>query len=909
MTRRAKGVVAGVAAVGLYAAFGFLILPGIVRSVAVDRLGKLTGRSVSIAKVRTNPFAVSVTVRDLKVVEPGGEILLGFDRLYANADILHRLTGWWAFDAIEVDGARGLLVQRPDGSFNVTDIAKRWQETPRDPGPTSPPAPLRIDRVRVAGATLAFRDETRAPAFGKVLGPYSFSVDAFRSEGREGGRHAFQAKTESGETLAWDGTLAMAPLRSEGDLKVEGVDVARYAPYFADAVGFDLKRARFDLKTGYRVSLDPASRAFVLEGLETTLREIRLTERGSDESVFESPEIKVAGASVDLFGRRAEIPAVESSAGRLLIRIGADGTTNLERLAPRAEAKPAPEARPFSVHVGRVAFTGYAARFEDLQTPRPIGVDLKDVSVEAKDASTDATSRPDLTVRLGFDNGGTVEATGQIALRALAGSARATLVEVPLAPFDAYLEDTYALRIVDGTASGAGEVTFDFGKPEQAVFEYRGDLALDGLRALDAATTEEFLRWKGVALAGVAFTADPPSLALKSITIAGPGLRVVVREDGRTNLADVLRVPVAPPEGRVDEEADAPEPETPVVEPTVDAPALERPVTIGRVTIRDAAVALVDRRTEPDATFRLDSLAGTLDRISTDDLSRGDASFTGKFDGVAPFRIEGRINPLIAGENSDFTVTARGIEMTRFGPYAEKWLGWTIARGKLDLDLRYAIASRKLTATNVATFLPLELGEKTASPDATKLPVKLGLALLRDGDGKIVVDLPIEGSLDDPKFRVRRVVLRALVTVFKKAATSPFKLLAGLGGGDDAGSLDRVAFAPGVAAIDPAEQGKLASLAGALAARPGLSLEISGGAGGEADLAALRRAALPPEPAPTADALAAVAIAEGTLRSLADARATAVRDWLVGAGGLDPSRVRLAGAAEAEPGVRFSLSD
>lgn len=895
-----------------YALFGFFALPRIVRSVAIDRLGKVTARTVALDEVRTNPFALSVTLRGLRIAEPDGEILLGFDRFYANFDLIRRLAGWWAFDAIEVEGARGLLVQRADGTLNVTDIVKRIQETPEEPGPPSSPPRIRIDRVRVQGATLGLRDETRQPAFEKSLGPYSFSVDAFRSEGQKGGRHAFQAKTESGETLAWDGTLAMGPLRSEGSIRIEGVEVARYAPYFRDAVGFDVADAFFEVKTAYRLSADSAAPAFVLEGLDAAVRGVRLVDRASGEAIYETPEIRIAGGSVDVVARRGEIPAIESKGGRLVVRIEGDGAINLQRMLPASEPAPAatPSPAPFALHVGRIAFTGYQVRFEDLQTPRPIGVDLKDASVEAKEISTDAESRPDLTVKLGFDNGGTVEATGQILLRALRGTARATISKVPLAPFDPYLEDTYALRIAEGAASGAGEVTFDFGRPEQAVFEYRGDLDLDGMRALDAASSEEFLRWRALALAGVAFTADPPSLVMKSITLSSPELRVVLNEDGRTNLADVLRVPVEPPAGRLDEEAEetSPAPEPAAVGPTVEAPALERPVKIGRVTIRDAALKLTDRRIAPDAAFRIGPLTGTLDRISTDDLSRGDAAFTGTFDEVAPFTIQGRINPLIAGENSDFTVSARGIEMTRFGPYAEKWLGWTIARGKLDLDLRYAIASRRLKAENLATFLPFELGTKTESPEATKLPVKLGLALLRDGDGKIVIDLPIEGSLDDPKFKVRRVVLRALVTVFKKAATSPFKLLGG-GGKDTGGELDRVPFLPGSAALDPAGTASLGSLAKALVARPGLTLEIAGGAGGDADLDALRRASLPAEPPPTAEAIAAVTLPDGALRTLADGRATAVRDWLVGPGALDPARVRLAGSAGPAAEVRFTLSD
>ena len=915
MSRRTKLAVAAVALVALYAGFGFLVLPRIVRSMAVDRLGKITARPVAIAEVRTNPFAFSVSVRGLRIAEPGGETLLGFERVYVNADLLNRLTGWWAFDAIEVEGATGLLVQRADGTLNVTDIVKRVQATQEESGPPSSPPRILIDRVRVAGATLAFRDETRQPAFGKTLGPYAFSVDDFRSKGREGGRHAFQAKTESGETLAWSGTLAMGPLRSEGDLRIEDVQISRYAPYFADSVGFDVLGARLDAKTRYRFNLDAAAPVFVLEGLEASVKDTRLADRGSGEVFGETPEIRLSGGTVDVLARRVAVAAIESGGGRVLVRIEGDGAVNLERMLPPREAEappPAaaePAARPFEASVGRIAFTGYDVRFEDLQTPRPIGVDLKHASVEANDASTEAASRPDVTVRLAFENGGTVEATGQITLRALSGSARAKLAGIPLAPFDPYLEDTYALRIAEGTAAGAGEVTFDFGKPEQAVFEYRGGLSIDGMRALDAASSQEFLRWRSLALEAVAFTADPPSLSLKSITLANPELKVVLAEDGRPNLADVLRVPVAPPEGRVDEEPDAPEAEAPEIAPTVEAPALERPIHIGRVSIRDGAVSLVDRRTEPDASFRLDALTGTLDRISTDDLSRGDATFTGKFDGVAPFEIGGRINPLIAGENSDFTVTARGIEMTRFGPYAEKWLGWTIARGKLDLDLRYAIASRKIAASNVATFQPFELGEKSGSPDATKLPVKLGLALLRDGDGKIVIDLPVEGSLDDPKFRIRRVVLRALATVFKKAATSPFKLLAGSGGKDGTGDLDRVPFAPGSASIDPSGLATLEALAKALAARPGLAIEIQGGAGGDAELEALRRAALPADPVPTAEALAAVQLPDDALRSIGDARATAVRDWLVGPGAVDPARVRLAGAVGPDPVVRFTLSD
>ena len=55
------------------------------------------------------------------------------------------------------------------------------------------------------------------------------------------------------------------------------------------------------------------------------------------------------------------------------------------------------------------------------------------------------------------------------------------------------------------------------------------------------------------------------------------------------------------------------------------------------------------------------------------------------------------------------------------------------------------------------------------SPDATKLPVRLAVAILKDRDGKITLDVPIQGSLDDPKFRIGKVVEYALLNILTKS--------------------------------------------------------------------------------------------------------------------------------------------
>jgi flagellar motor protein MotB len=121
--------------------------------------------------------------------------------------------------------------------------------------------------------------------------------------------------------------------------------------------------------------------------------------------------------------------------------------------------------------------------------------------------------------------------------------------------------------------------------------------------------------------------------------------------------------------------------------------------------------------------------------------------------------------------------------------------------------------------------------------------VRLAIAILKDRNGQILLDVPIEGSLDDPQFRIGKVVTRTLLNILEKAATSPFSLLGAVfgGGGEELSYQD---FAPGSAVLLPANEQKLDSLVKGLYERPGLQLEIVGSIDPEADRDSLRRASL-----------------------------------------------------------------
>jgi hypothetical protein len=166
----------------------------------------------------------------------------------------------------------------------------------------------------------------------------------------------------------------------------------------------------------------------------------------------------------------------------------------------------------------------------------------------------------------------------------------------------------------------------------------------------------------------------------------------------------------------------------------------------------------------------------------------------------------------------------RGLQLTRMTPYSVRFAGYRIASGTLDANLHYIVNHGRLNADHTLIVNQLVLGDQVPSPHATKLPLRLAIALLKDRNGVIHLGLPVTGSLNDPHFSLGPLIGKALLAVLKKAVTAPFAILGKLAGGG--ADINRLEFAPGSATLLPAAQTQLAALARALAQRPQLKLQV-----------------------------------------------------------------------------------
>ncbi|MFZ2328001.1 MAG: DUF748 domain-containing protein, partial [Rhodoferax sp.] len=218
-----------------------------------------------------------------------------------------------------------------------------------------------------------------------------------------------------------------------------------------------------------------------------------------------------------------------------------------------------------------------------------------------------------------------------------------------------------------------------------------------------------------------------------------------------------------------------------------------------------------------------------------------DLDLRGRAEGTATLEVTGKINPLAKPLALDITGRVRDLDLPPLTAYSIKYAGYGIERGKLSMDVNYAIQpDGQLSATNKLVLNQLTFGDKVeGAPNS--LPVKLAVALLADRNGVIDLDLPISGSINDPQFRIGAVVWKVLTNLIGKALTAPFALLANaFGGGGGGEDLSAVVFAPGSNVLSPEAAQGLDKIAKALLDRPSLHVTVVGTASLEAERDALK---------------------------------------------------------------------
>ena len=833
-----------VIALVIYAVVGFFIVPAIIKWQMLKRLPALTHRDAAVAKVRVNPFAFSLTIRGLALKETNGDVFSSFDEFYIRFRPLASLFRWsWTFSKISLQKPFAQITYRADGTFNFIDLIPT-----NAPTATPPPAPtplvfprVTIYSLVVSNGAVGFADLSRKEPFKTEFIPIDLNLTNLSTIRDRNSPYSFIVKTDTGESFGWSGTITVNPLGSSGKFRLGGLQLPKYATYAHDFARFDIAGGKLDVAAIYRYDSSTNPLDLTLSNAVVGLTGLVLKSPDNGETNIAIPSLTVSDVEASVVRQTARVGMVKSTGGSLLVRQEADGIINLLKLLiipTNAPAAPGPTNGPldlsaWSARIDEIAFDNYSLTLQDKKLLHPAQLDMDQIGFDVKNISTASNAPVTAWASLRFAGTGTIGVKGTATILPPSADMQITLSNVDVRPIQPYVEEQATIALAGGTVDMHARAKYAAPGTNAPLLSFDGSLAVSNFNAVDDVLYKDFAKWDSLTVDGIKATALPNSLEVGKVDFVHLVTSIIMGTNHQPTFLTVVRKP--PPDTNA--------PAVPVTKapvslaeknPGAKLAKIGLPVKIGEVVFENDSVHYGDDFIEPHCSFDVAQIDGTITGLTTDPEASATVDIKGKVDDRSPFSIDGKLTPLSTNMDGNLIITFTNTELTPLSTYSEKYVGRPLSKGKLSFAITCSVTNFELKAQNDFYVDQLRLGAWNDSPDATHKPVKLAVDLLKDRNGRIILDVPVAGRIDDPKFRVAPVIWEVVDNLLLKVATSPFSLLgAAFGGGEE---LSFVEFEPGRFGLPDSETNKLDKLAKALYAHPALSLEINGSVDTNRDL-------------------------------------------------------------------------
>ena len=380
LPRSQKFILAALLGVLLYTLIGFLVLPPIVRAVAVRQLHKVLQREVRIEAVRLNPYTLSATVRNMVVLEPDGKNrMAAFRELYVNLQSVSLFRWAPVVKEFRLDGLYGALELHKDHRWNFSDLlpASPDAETPAPVDDAKGKEPFRfsINNIQLTHSEIQFQDDIRGkthhitdidiavPFLSNLPSRINIFVDP----------HLYA--TINGTPFSLHGQVKPFAGSRETDLTIDlrGIDLAAYMSYVPPEADIRIQSGLLDINLALTYeAFEDGRHSFRTAGL-IALHKLALTD-GAGRPMLQFDQL------------RLELGDLEPWEGivrfqQILLQNPAFTITRLptERIVRTSQALPLREVfrkinlPPPVVKIAQITLEGARLQIRDLKSPPPAG--------------------------------------------------------------------------------------------------------------------------------------------------------------------------------------------------------------------------------------------------------------------------------------------------------------------------------------------------------------------------------------------------------------------------------------------------------------------------------------------------------------------------------------------------------
>ena len=884
-----------------YVIAGFWVVPPLLKPRLEELLADQIGRKVTIEAIKINPLILSVTTTNLTIYELNGEPFAGFKELLVDAELSSLVRWALTFKQIRVSAPFGVLKVMPDQTLNISDVITKFTQTEPETEEQAELPRAVISKLQVEDGKFSVQDLSAAEPITETFAPVTFTLTDLSSLPERQGNFKFSGVGPNGGSYQIDGQISINPVRVRGGYSTAGTNLSTLWKHIKDQVAFQIRTGTAATSGNYLLELIDGTLHAKLSSGAFEIKNFQLTEKGKDNVLISIPSFSVQGISADVDARKIVVEQVKTDGARIESWIAPDGTFNLqslfmpdlqksnEREKTGTTEPQTPASSPWYATIHKIGVSNWGAAIEDRTLPQPARITIDDVTVSIENLENKKDSKAKIALAFQINQAGTVKMNGFAGMDPLSADMKVFSDKIALKSFQPYVDTALKAQIASGTTSSKGRILYQ-GKDGQQQFSYQAELSVDDVKVNDRIQKEDFISLKQLKVSGIVLNVHPNSLHVADILINKTHARITIDQNGKINVVQAF--------SPVDKKSEKGQEN--LIERLINFLILQvkgpMPMRIDMIELDHFTTDFIDASIRPAYKTRLEITQGTMKGLASDPSARADFKIEGTINQSATIESAGQMNPLNAMQYAKVDFLLKGFKLKPLSPYSGEYAGYKIAGGGLNLDLKYRIADHKYRGDNKIIVDQLTLGDKVDSPDATNLPVKLGIALLKGPDGRITLDVPVSGNVKDPHFKLGQGITSSLSGVMDNIRNSPFAAIPAIDGfkGEE---LRFVEFESGFSELSAHETKKLDALAKFLNQKPVLTLGIEGTADRQLDWSKISGKQPRKEGAGSKQKNAKdQAIDDNQLKKLALMRANAVKDYLIQKGKVSAKRIQLKAA-------------
>jgi uncharacterized protein involved in outer membrane biogenesis len=850
MGRFKKWIISAAVFFVLFTIIGFFVAPSMLKPYLLETLSKTLNRQVSLSDIGLNPYTLTLTLRKFEIKEPkSDETFVSFEELAINLDIRSVFRRTPVIEEFIVRKPYAHLVRSKDKTYNFSDLLDLKKDETNDE--KKEPFLFSVNNIVIVNGSIDFIDGpvdlTHTVRDMQIAIPFISNIPEYVDTLVQ----PRFAATINGNPYSLEGKTKIFKDSHETtfNIIIDDLDIPFYLAYIPHELNISVPSGKLDVQSTITFSMAPDRQAIISVAGNTVLKDFALQDRKKN-AIAGLKRIDVALSALERFQSKFHFAKIAIDSPEVNVRREKNGAINLLSLVPKKEeAKPAkPEAKAQEKPLPTMILDDFDLKggkitYRDEAPLEPITSLIQDISIKGEKISTVKDSQGKLSVSMDINNRkGSVVFNGPLGLNPLLANFDINLKKMRIRPLQEYFTEYFRVNYTDGDISAKGKLSVSKPPEKDLSIKYDGNVLLANFATVDKFNGEDYLKFKSLYANLLSAGYNPLFVRVKDISLTDFYIRIIVNDDGTLNLQNVAKPGETAQEKSTELEPVPPKKEDkahPEEKKEYVGDMLAKNIEIGRISLQNGTIAFDDRHVKPNYSLTLTELTGRMTGVTSITTKTADVDIRGKIGRHIPMEITGKIHPFTSNLFVDLKASLRDFNLSPLTPYSGTYAGYKIEKGSLSFDLKYLIAGKKLDAENKVVIDQLTLGDRVESPKATKLPVGLAITLLRDSDGKINLDIPVTGRIDDPEFSVWRIVLQVIVNLLTKVATAPFALLGSLFGGGE--ELSYIEFDYGSSDISEQSMKKIETLVKALKTKPALKLDIGGGVDMEQDREGLIR--------------------------------------------------------------------